>query len=697
MTIKVTAPENTFQVYPESDPVIGITDNQHLQEIAENLGYSGDLVGLTNNQLLSIIANYMSTEGILAAAPVQSVNGLTGAVVLAEEVQQYANLAAFPATGAAGAIYIAQDTGKLYRWVSAGVYAELAPSPDEVQQYANLAAFPATGEAAALYIAADTGLVYRWNGAAYVGLNSSSSEIEVYGSLAAFPYTGVVGRLYIATDTGVAYTWSASGSNYVTTAVSGAVTQVDSLDGGTVFVNKTADVIVSTRFSGHATKQLQFSADITDDPTTDGIYFYAAYSGINFLSVTAASGVKTAYVSGSPVTAIPENTIVTVTKTTWFDSVSYQVKVPALGVHLLQSRSIAAPNASVPVHAQTAVGLETAIDAALVPKGNGALLASVPNNSSTGGNKRGVRAVDWQTERTAATQVASGINSVISGGKSNATAAGAAYSVVAGGDSNSIGSAGTNATIGGGTGNQANANRATVCGGAYNTSSGDSSTTSGGGNTASGTSAIAMGNGCVASGMFASIALGQGSTASAITAVAIGGSVIADGNYSTALGQYSQTFGVGGAIAHSSGRVTTTGDVQTRSMTLFTQTTNATPSVLRTTTSAVSSSNILNNRNYTLQAIKGRCIARTPGSTVDYAVWEFTALLNRGADAASSALLVLLVTPALLASGGTGVTWGLSVTADTTNGGLLVTGTGEAGKTITWGCDLNALEVQDLS
>ncbi len=79
----------------------------------------------------------------------------------------YANLAAFPSIGAAGAIYIAQDTGKLYRWVSAGVYVELAPSPEEVQQYANLAAFPVTGEAATLYISADTGLVYRWNGSAY--------------------------------------------------------------------------------------------------------------------------------------------------------------------------------------------------------------------------------------------------------------------------------------------------------------------------------------------------------------------------------------------------------------------------------------------------------------------------------------------------------------------------------------------------
>lgn len=41
---------------------------------------------------------------------------------------------------------------------------------DDVLEYANLAAFPATGETGKIYIALDTNLVYRWSGSVYVVL-----------------------------------------------------------------------------------------------------------------------------------------------------------------------------------------------------------------------------------------------------------------------------------------------------------------------------------------------------------------------------------------------------------------------------------------------------------------------------------------------------------------------------------------------
>lgn len=45
----------------------------------------------------------------------------------------------------------------------------LRVSPDrDVDDYANLAAFPGTGNASKLYRALDTGLVYQWTGSAYV-------------------------------------------------------------------------------------------------------------------------------------------------------------------------------------------------------------------------------------------------------------------------------------------------------------------------------------------------------------------------------------------------------------------------------------------------------------------------------------------------------------------------------------------------
>ena len=91
------------------------------------------------------------------------------------------------------------------------------------------------------------------------------------------------------------------------------------------------------------------------------------------------------------------------------------------------------------------------VDAVFSPKGGGSILANTPDNTVAGGNKRGIGAVDWQTSRTNATNVASGSftvlsggqgnqatadSSTISGGTSNATSGGSG--VVAGGASNSV-------------------------------------------------------------------------------------------------------------------------------------------------------------------------------------------------------------------------------------------------------------------
>lgn len=45
-----------------------------------------------------------------------------------DDVVEYANFAAFPATGTAGLIYVALDTNRVYRW-SGSAYVEISPSP----------------------------------------------------------------------------------------------------------------------------------------------------------------------------------------------------------------------------------------------------------------------------------------------------------------------------------------------------------------------------------------------------------------------------------------------------------------------------------------------------------------------------------------------------------------------------------------
>ena len=107
-----------------------------------------------------------------------------------------------------------------------------------------------------------------------------------------------------------------------------------------------------------------------------------------------------------------------------------------------------------------------------------------------GGNARGEDAVDLQTDRSSATQVASAINSAVLGGRDNTASAN--FAVVAGGSDNTA--SGYWSSVLGGTGNTASGAGATVLGGGAGLASGDSSTVVGGAdNTASGDYSLAAG------------------------------------------------------------------------------------------------------------------------------------------------------------------------------------------------------------
>jgi hypothetical protein len=165
---------------------------------------------------------------------------------------------------------------------------------------------------------------------------------------------------------------------------------------------------------------------------------------------------------------------------------------PQVGLaNFSESRNTSSPNDTKPAHALTATGSESNIDMVISPKGTGALTASIPNGSASGGNKRGNNAVDLQTARNSATQVASGIYSTISGGSQNT--ANLQYSSVGGGSQNTAkgpysrvsgGSANTasggSSNISGGANNSAAGSGSTVTGGFYNTASGDYSSVIGG-------------------------------------------------------------------------------------------------------------------------------------------------------------------------------------------------------------------------
>ncbi|MBK9248848.1 MAG: hypothetical protein IPM69_12235 [Ignavibacteria bacterium] len=219
-------------------------------------------------------------------------------------------------------------------------------------------------------------------------------------------------------------------------------------------------------------------------------------------------------------------------------------------VNFTESANSAAPNTTIPVAQLLATGATTSIDVALTPKGTGGILAQIPNNAASGGNKRGQNAIDLQMVRSAATQVSSGNYATISGGQNN-TASGL-NATVSGGTSSSA--SGQHATVGGGSINSATAIGATISGGNSNLASNSNTTIGGGnGNVASGTTAT-VGGGDVntAGGINSTVSGGNNNNASSNTTTIGGGSnnlanggaaTISGGSGNTASGSYSSISG----------------------------------------------------------------------------------------------------------------------------------------------------------
>ena len=156
----------------------------------------------------------------------------------------------------------------------------------------------------------------------------------------------------------------------------------------------------------------------------------------------------------------------------------------------------ASPNNTINVAQFAAKGSGTNIGIALTPKGTGYISAQVPDGTAAGGNARGARSVDFQTSRTAASGVASGVSSVIGGGTSNDTLNGT-HAVVAGGEANAA--RGVHSVISGGYFGFAQSQYSSVVGGLGSQATGMSSTSLGGERT----NARRYGQLSHASGMFA--------------------------------------------------------------------------------------------------------------------------------------------------------------------------------------------------
>lgn len=332
--------------------------------------------------------------------------------------------------------------------------------------------------------------------------------------------------------------------------------------------------------------------------------------------------------------------------------------------NLLARFIVSNPNQTTPVlEIAPAENAAANIDVVISPKGNASFSLATADGTLQGGNKRGAGAVDLQigptgATRTATTQVASGQVSFAGGARNQASGL---YSFAFG--------------LG-------------------NVSSGTSSITFGSTSTASASDTVVIGNGSIASAASAHC-YGDSISSNGASAIGIGTRLVASGIGSIAIGQWASTRTIAGFHAYGASDNTygvgTIGYVQSGLLLHTITTTDATATRLTSNNGAASTTNQIILPNTSAYYFRGYVIATNSGGTVSKG-WNIEGVIRRGANAAATAIVGTASVTSSFADAGAS-TWTLAVAADTTNGGLAITATGQAATTIRWNAEVRTTEV----
>ena len=321
---------------------------------------------------------------------------------------------------------------------------------------------------------------------------------------------------------------------------------------------------------------------------------------------------------------------------------------------LTEFRSTSSPNDVVPVHGVIAAGAESNIDLSMSPKGSGAFLLASSDGTAVGGAKRGEYAVDLQTFRYSANEVASGKSSAAIGSRNKAS------------------------------------NKEAIAIGISNTVSGACSVALGATNTVTGTYSYAIGSNHAVSG-YSSLSIGSTNTTSGAGSIAIGSFNTSSGEYSVCLGRNTDANGVGlrlciGGNPPNGAR----GGAQTSIINLSGGTYSASPVNLVTSSDAGDAGRMLVLQNNSSFMVCGYIVGHdVTSASVGY---EVKFLIRRGANASTTALVGTPTVNRLFYSGSLNSTT-ITVTADTTFGAVRVMATGLAATEIHWNCTLYSTEV----
>jgi hypothetical protein len=218
---------------------------------------------------------------------------------------------------------------------------------------------------------------------------------------------------------------------------------------------------------------------------------------------------------------------------------------------------------------------------------------------------------------------------------------------------------------------------------------------------ATGTNSVAIGPQASAYSSY-SVAIGWGAQAGN-RSVVIGGYASTAGDNSAAIGSYSSVINgpysatLGGGCASDRGQhnrqafgtigALGVGNAQTGHFIFVANTTDATTTTLTSTGSTGSPAYIMLMTNQCAYSFIGTVVAKRQGTT-NASAWKVEGMIVRGASEATTTLVVGTVTAISNANG-----WSLTLVADTTYGGLLIRGTGQAGVNIRWVAAINSAEV----
>jgi hypothetical protein len=296
-----------------------------------------------------------------------------------------------------------------------------------------------------------------------------------------------------------------------------------------------------------------------------------------------------------------------------------------------EAENTSAPNGTVYANSLTATSGATNADAVISPKGTGAFQLQVADNTTTGGNKRGIRAIDLQLLRANASEVASGDYSFVAGRSNTAS------------------------------------NSYAIAAGYNNAASGAYSIAVGTVNTSSGTASTSIGRSNTASGQY-SVALGYSATADGVGSVVFG--------YGHARGvRYAFKWSGTGSSTHQSGEYG-----------LKASTADATPTVATSDAGAAASTNQVYLPNNPSMVTFTAMVQGYSGAAWASYILKGTA---KRTTAGTTAIVGTVVKEILHE---TTAGWDVSATADTTNDCIAFTVTGAAATSIEWVIRVSTVE-----